>query len=108
MIASWMKDFLQLRRTAMFLCFFLLCLSSCSKRADEPQKDSPRLTPNVTMIDVTFHSAALKREMQYRVVLPAKLNANIKLPVVYLLHEGGGAFAIGRTIRMSRGSPSRA
>jgi S-formylglutathione hydrolase FrmB len=44
------------------------------------------------MRDVTFHSAALNRDMQYRVILPAILAANEKLPVVYLLHSGGGGF----------------
>lgn len=45
------------------------------------------------MQDVTFHSAALNREMPYRVFLPASLVAGQKLPVVYLLHGGdGGGF----------------
>jgi S-formylglutathione hydrolase FrmB len=44
------------------------------------------------MRDISFHSAALNRDMQYRVVLPAKIAANEKLPVVYLLHSGGGGF----------------
>lgn len=42
------------------------------------------------MVDVTFRSAALARDMQYRAVLPAKISAGQKLPVVYLLHGGGG------------------
>jgi hypothetical protein len=69
MNAPWMKDFKRLRRGAMFLCIFMPFVASCNKRAEEAQRDSPRLTSNVTMIDVTFHSAALKRDMQYRVVL---------------------------------------
>jgi len=44
------------------------------------------------MRDVTFHSAALNREMTYRVVLPVSVAADQKLPVVYLLHGGGGDF----------------
>jgi S-formylglutathione hydrolase FrmB len=45
------------------------------------------------MQDVTFHSSALNRDMTYRVVLPAKIIAGQKLPVVYLLHGGdGGGF----------------
>jgi len=44
------------------------------------------------MRDVTFRSAALNRDMQYRVVLPASIAAVAKLPVVYLLHGGGGNF----------------
>jgi S-formylglutathione hydrolase FrmB len=44
------------------------------------------------MRDVTFHSAALNREMQYRVVLPKGLAPAQKLPAVYLLHGGGADF----------------
>lgn len=44
------------------------------------------------MRDVTFHSAALGHDMQYRVILPVNLAAGQKLPVVYLLHGGGGGF----------------
>jgi S-formylglutathione hydrolase FrmB len=42
--------------------------------------------------DVTFHSAALNRGMPYRVFLPVTIAAGQKLPVVYLLHGGGGSF----------------
>ncbi len=44
------------------------------------------------MQDVTFRSASLQREMPYRVILPASLAANQTLPVVYLLHGGGGGY----------------
>ncbi|MGE5321249.1 MAG: alpha/beta hydrolase [Actinomycetota bacterium] len=45
------------------------------------------------MQDVTFFSAALQRNMPYRVVLPANYDADgKKLPVVYLLHGGGETF----------------
>lgn len=44
------------------------------------------------MHDVTFHSGALNRDMPYRVVLPANLAPGQRLPVVYLLHGGGGGF----------------
>ncbi|MGC2694939.1 MAG: alpha/beta hydrolase family protein [Candidatus Angelobacter sp.] len=44
------------------------------------------------MIDVSFHSSALSREMQYRVILPANLAAGQRLPVLYLLHGGAGGF----------------
>src|SRR4029077_18786971 len=40
----------------------------------------------------TFHSASLNRDMPYRIVLPASAAAGQKLPVVYLLHGGGGGF----------------
>jgi putative tributyrin esterase len=73
------------------LCAVSLLLAACNKK-QEAQPDRPRLTPNVAMRDVTFHSAALNRDMQYRVVLPANIAAGAKLPVVYLLHGGGGSF----------------
>ena len=44
------------------------------------------------MKDVTFRSASLNRNMQYRLVLPASISVGTKLPVVYLLHGGGGGF----------------
>lgn len=44
------------------------------------------------MIDITFHSVALNRDMQYRAVTPANIALNQRLPVVYLLHGGGGGF----------------
>jgi S-formylglutathione hydrolase FrmB len=44
------------------------------------------------MRDITFHSVALDRDMPYRVVLPAVIAAGQKLPVIYLLHGGGGGF----------------
>lgn len=68
-----------------------LALVSCS-RHDEPPPDHPRLTHGVKMIDVTFHSAALNRDMPYRAILPASFASNQKLPVLYLLHGGGGGF----------------
>jgi S-formylglutathione hydrolase len=44
------------------------------------------------MQDVSFFSAALQRQMPYRVYLPAKLPPGQKLPVVYLLHGNGGGY----------------
>ncbi len=44
------------------------------------------------MRDVTFYSSSLARQMPYRVFLPANLPPAEKLPVVYLLHGGGGDF----------------
>jgi putative tributyrin esterase len=71
-----------------------LLLVACHKKR-ETQPDRPRLTPNVALRDVTFRSTALNREMQYRVLLPASVAAGAKLPVVYLLHGGGGNFRDG-------------
>jgi putative tributyrin esterase len=70
----------------------LLMLSTACHRQEQPRPDHPRLTSKVTMRDVTFHSAALNRDMPYRVVLPASVAANQKLPVVYLLHGAGEGF----------------
>jgi S-formylglutathione hydrolase len=68
----------------------ILLIAGCSKKP-EPA-DHPRLTANVVLRDVTFRSVALSREMQYRVISPAKLSAGQTLSVVYLLHGGGGGF----------------
>jgi S-formylglutathione hydrolase FrmB len=43
------------------------------------------------MQDVTFYSTSLQRNMPYRVVLPKTISGG-KLPVIYLLHGGGGGF----------------
>ena len=69
-----------------------LGLASCSKNSQPPPPDHPRLTSGVKMIDVTFHSAALNRDMPYRAILPVSIATNQKLPVIYLLHGGGGGF----------------
>lgn len=76
------------------LALLLLCsfsLIACNKNAS-PVVDKPRLTPEVKMWDVTFHSAALQRTMPYRVVLPADYNSGKKLLVLYLLHGNGESF----------------
>ena len=65
---------------------------SCGKHEQPPPPDRPRLTSGVKMVDVTFHSAALNRNMPYRAIIPATIAANQKLPVLYLLHGGGGGF----------------
>ena len=44
------------------------------------------------MRDIAFHSAALGRDMPYRVYLPEQIAAGKKLPVVYLLHGRGVNF----------------
>ena len=52
--------------------------------------DHPQIGAGVRMEDVKFNSKALNREMSYRVFLPATIQPNTKLPVVYLLHGCGG------------------
>lgn len=86
-------------RTATYRCsgsVLLVCIllaSFACRRKEAAQKpDLPRLTSNVFLRDVTFHSAALNRDMQYRVILPSSVVAGEKLQTVYLLHGGGGGF----------------
>src|SRR5437868_13601409 len=74
------------------LLLAMVSLVSCGRNEQPPPPDHPRLTPGVKMLDVTFHSASLNRDMQYRAVLPAKMAPGQKLPVLYLLHGGGGGF----------------
>jgi putative tributyrin esterase len=82
------------KTSSVFLLLLLsaLVLSSCRKSKKEEPPDHPRLTPAVKMVDVTFHSAALNRDMQYRAILPAQLALGQKFRVLYLLHGGGGGF----------------
>lgn len=68
-----------------------MLLSGCGKKA-QPQPDHPRLTSKMTLQDVTFHSIALDRDMQYRIILPVALDKSRRFPVVYLLHGGDGNF----------------
>jgi putative tributyrin esterase len=90
MIAAFMRSNRHRRSGSVFLAAILLLSTSCRK--EDAATDHPRLTPNVVLRDITFHSAALNRDMPYRVVLPADLAAGRKMPVVYLLHGGGGGF----------------
>ncbi|MDR3377708.1 MAG: alpha/beta hydrolase-fold protein, partial [Verrucomicrobiae bacterium] len=68
-----------------------LFLGGCHRDA-APFLDHPRVADGVRMQDVRFYSAALKREMPYRVFLPASIAAGVKLPAIYLLHGGGGNY----------------
>ena len=79
-------------RSLRLLLAVILILSVGCRRKEEARPDHPRLTPNVALRDVTFHSVALNRDMQYRVVLPSSLAPVQRLRVVYLLHGGGGGF----------------
>jgi len=79
-------------RSLRLLLAVILILSVGCRRKEEARPDHPRLTPNVALRDVTFHSVALNRDMQYRVVLPSSLAPVQRLRVVYRLHGGGGGF----------------
>jgi S-formylglutathione hydrolase FrmB len=54
--------------------------------------DHPRSFPGVQIQDVTFRSPSLNRDVTYRVYLPAETTPGRKLPVIYLLHGGGGGY----------------
>jgi len=69
----------------------LLILTGCAK-PDAERLDHPRLVANVGSRDVVFYSKAVGRQMRYRVILPLSVPTNGHLPVVYLLHGGGGDF----------------
>jgi putative tributyrin esterase len=92
MIVSSAMNGRRRRFLAFQVCVAVLSLASCNRKEVEAQPDSPRLTPKVTMRDVTFRSAALDRDIQYRVIFPANMTAGEKLQAVYLLHGGGGGF----------------
>ena len=77
------------RYTPLIVILSLL-FSACGRRQVPP--DRPRLIPTVVLRDLTFHSAALNRDMQYRVILPNQIEIGRKLPVVYLLHGRDGGF----------------
>src|SRR5258708_69230 len=79
-------------RFAALFCVFLLLVIGCNKNKDEVAHDQPRLTANVVVQDVAFHSSALNRDMPYRVVLPKNIGSGKKYPAVYLLHGGGSSF----------------
>lgn len=91
MITASMESASHHRLRTVFLAAVVLLGAGCRKK-ETPQQDHPRLTAGVVLRDVTFHSAVLNRDMQYRVIMPASTIPGQKLPVVYLLHGGGGGF----------------
>ena len=74
--------------------FLVLALTGIGCRQSTRQEftDHPRLPPGVKIVDVSFHSGALNRDMQYRAVLPASVPSDKKLSAIYLLHGNGGGF----------------
>jgi putative tributyrin esterase len=86
-------NFGPIRLAAICLSGALLLPVGCRKTTERAKTDSPRLTKGVALQDVTFHSAALQRDMPYRVILPVHIGAGDRLPVLYLLHGGGGGFS---------------
>lgn len=90
MIAADMRD-VRLCCIRVLLSVVLSLTVGCRRSDNATLADHPRLTAKVTLRDVTFHSEALGRDMPYRVIFPVE-PADHKLPVVYLLHGGGGGF----------------
>jgi putative tributyrin esterase len=91
MIAGCMKMDLHRRCGVTLIASIMFCSAGC-KTKEVPRPDHPRLTPGVSFQDVTFRSAALNRDVQYRVILPAHMDPGQKLRVVYLLHGRGEGF----------------
>ncbi len=79
-------------RKIVFVCAVSLVLPACNDNRAYLASDHPRLNSKVAMRDVTFHSATLGRDMPYRAILSVNLPQGSQLPVVYLLHGGGGNF----------------
>lgn len=92
MIAASMQNARHRRHSYILIAFAVIWWSACQRQQPVQQPDRPRLTPNVTFRDVTFRSAALNRDMQYRVILPVAAASGQRMPTVYLLHGGGGGF----------------
>lgn len=66
-------------------------LGGCTHRDKKPS-DHPRLAANTVLRDISFHSPALGRKMTYRVIIPRSNWPQGNLPVVFLLHGGGGDY----------------
>jgi len=92
MTMKWHQQFTARRVSKAALLLAALMFISCGRNEQPQPPDHPRLTSSVKLIDVTFHSAALNRDMPYRVLLPAHITPGQTLPVLYLLHGGGGGF----------------
>ena len=67
MIAASMKMGLHRRCGVTFIASIMFFSAAC-KTKEVSRPDHPRLTPGVSLQDVTFHSVALNRDMQYRVI----------------------------------------
>src|SRR5579864_407989 len=90
MIAADVRD-LRPYCTRVLLSLVLALTVGCRKSGNATPSDHPRLTAKVTLSDITFRSAALGHDIEYRVISPLETSGR-KLPVLYLLHGGGGGF----------------
>jgi putative tributyrin esterase len=68
-----------------------LLVAGCHKDG-QIRPDHPYVAHGAVVKDVIFHSAALNRDMPYRVFLPMGAEGTANLPVVYLLHGANGSF----------------
>jgi S-formylglutathione hydrolase len=82
---------MKIARSWCVLVALCLLIAGCRQRGSVIV-DHPHTFAGVRMQDVTFRSAALERDMTYRVYLPDTVAPGRKLPVVYLLHGGGGEY----------------
>jgi putative tributyrin esterase len=90
--SMWTRSHRRSGTRLVIIIVILLLSPGCKQRETASRPDHPRLTPNVVLRDVTFHSTALNRDMPYRVILPSVATSGQRLPAVYLLHGGGGGF----------------
>lgn len=70
-------------------CLFVLLVATCAARAQRKTAPHSNQTPRscVRVRDGEFHSAALDREMKYRILLPCFYQTGSRrFPVLYLLH----------------------
>jgi putative tributyrin esterase len=80
-------------RTSLAILLLAFPAAGCRRSEQPPPADHPRLSARVEKVDVAFFSSSLGREIQCRIVLPADYRTRKeKLPVLYLLHGGGGGF----------------
>ena len=87
-----MKTRRSLRYCALLLFAVLLVSFSACRQAPEAKTDRPHIASGVEMRDVSFFSASLSRQMNYRVFLPVAVEPGRKLPVVYLLNGAWSDF----------------
>jgi putative tributyrin esterase len=77
------------QRRGLAVVTFVVFMAGC-RQSPPLQPDLPRLTAQVRLIDTTVHSAALRKDMPLRIVVPADMDAtSASLPVIYFLHGAG-------------------
>src|ERR1035441_10397928 len=83
-----LKEIHRMRRT-LIRCLFVLLVASCSAQVQgKAASHSNKVRESCVRVrDNSFHSAALDREMKYRILLPCGYGATGgRFPVLYLLH----------------------